>query len=271
MLRGMRILGLSLLALVLLASPIYGQGTGLSPQDVVRRDALLEPGMTALKKGDAAAALGAFQPALSAYPKDTKVLLLSGEAAMASNQNDQALLLFQRALAEHPASPLDWDARFSVLVLQARLAHWTDFDQGLAELKAAKEAKNPELDAEGFLVDLFDAGGKKVKVIYYPQLAGKFHTLYRFLLPKPAAANTPSLPPSDTQDRCANPNFQPYLDVESDDADQAFARKGQRVFSLDTYPASCSQGLIKFYQSEPKYEDVRAEVLKNLTPKPTKP
>lgn len=279
MLRPMRMAaGIAVLGMVMGAGlPAAGQGTELSPQDVVRRDALLQPGLDALKKGDSAAALTAFQPALAAFPKDGKVLQLSGEAAMETNQNDVALGLFERALAEHPKDV--WNIRFGVLRLEARLGKWEDFDKGLAELKAAKKAGDAALESPGFVVDEFEVGGQKVTAAFYPLLAGHFKTLYRFLLPVPAPVDVAASTTGGAGDRCKDPNFRPYIDVESDDVDQSFfaqahpdlAKKGERSYSLDTYPAACSQGLIKFYSDgEPKYEVVRADVTKALVGKAKK-
>ncbi len=242
------------------------QTPALSPEQVVRRDALVQPGLDDLKKGDASGALAALEPALAAFPNDAKVLMLSGEAAMESQQNQVALGLFERALAEKP--PDEWQVRFALMQLQARLAQWKEFDANLAALKAAKKAGNPQLDSPGFVVDEFEAGGQKVTVAYYPLLAGKYHTLYRFILPRPAQIDTSASMNAGGGDRCKDPNFRPYLDLESDDVDQSMhpelAKKGDRVYSLDTYPAPCSQGLIQFYMGEPKYEVLRAKVIELL-------
>jgi tetratricopeptide (TPR) repeat protein len=261
-----RFVGALLVAAAFGAGAAWGQGAPLSPEDVVRRDALVKPGLDDLKKGDPAGAFAALQPALAAFPKDEKVIMLSGIAAMNSQQNEVALELFERALAEKPAD--EWQVRFEVMMVEARLGKWKEFDANLVELKAAKKAANPQLDQPGFVVDQFEAGGQTVTVAYYPLLAGKFHTLFRFELPKPAQVDTSASMNSGGGDRCKDPDFRPYFDLESDDADQAFhpevTKKGDRVYSLDTYPAACSQGLIKFYMGEPKYEDLRADVMKVL-------
>ncbi len=255
-----------LVAAILSGVALRGQTSAMAPEDVVRRDALVKPGFDDLKKGDAAGALAALQPALAAFPNDAKVLMLSGEAAMESQQNQVALGLFERALAEKP--PDEWQVRFALMQLQARLAQWKEFDANLAALKAAKKAGNPQLDSPGFVVDEFEAGGQKVTVAYYPLLAGKYHTLYRFILPRPAQIDTSASMNAGGGDRCKDPNFRPYLDLESDDVDQSMhpelAKKGDRVYSLDTYPAPCSQGLIQFYMGEPKYEVLRAKVIELL-------
>jgi tetratricopeptide (TPR) repeat protein len=253
----------------------------LTPDQIANRDALLKPGIDALKRGDNAAAVDALQPALAAYPDDLRVLRYTASAAMGANQNEKALDLFNRALAEHPNQP--WPLRLAVLQLEARLEKWPAFDRDLAALRAAKKSgTDHQLDSSnGFIMEEFDAGGKHVQAVVFPLLAGGYHTLYRFLLPKLSVTAPPvqASTQSPRSSRCDNPDFRPYIDVESDDVDQEpfrkahpdLAAKGERSYSLDTYGAPCSQGLIKFYfDGEPAYESVRADVIKALTytPKP---
>lgn len=242
--------------------------------DAVKRDELMKPGLEQLRKGDAAAALTAFRPALEAYPNDNVVLSYSAEAAMESHQDAAALDFFNRGLLHAPQDP--WHMRVAMLLLDARLGHWPDFYRDQTKLKQAKQNGEKELaSTAGFLIDEFEVTGRGVKVVYFPMFAGQYKALYRFVLPAPQAVDVP--PPAAEDDRCTDPNFHPYIDVESDDADQTtfqvkhpdLAAKGERSYSLDFYPAACSQALIKFYSDgEPTYETVRAAVMKFLQAKP---
>ena len=268
-------------ALAFLYAPISGQVADSShptPEQVASRDALLKPGIEDMKRGDAAAAYAAFQPALAAFPDDFEVLRDTASAAAEANQSEKALELFNRALTKHPAQP--WPLRLSVLQLEAKLNRWADFDRDLTTLRAAKKSGDDhQLDSSnGFLIDEFDAGATHVQAVVFPLLAGRFHTLYRFLLPTPPQpSQDPGADASAKPDPCKNPHFRPFLDVESDDIDQVsfkkmhpdLAAKGERSYSLDTYGAPCSQGLIKFYSDgEPSYRSVRADVIKALTATP---
>ena len=242
--------------------------------DAVKRNELMKPGLEQLRKGDAAAALTAFRPALEAYPNDVLVLSYSAEAAMESHQDAAALDFFNRGLQQVPRDP--WHMRVAMLLLDARLGHWPDFYRDQTALKKAKLDGEKELaSTAGFLVDDFEVAGRAVKVAYFPTLAGEYKALYRFVLPRPPAVDVPA--PAAEGDRCKDPDFHPYIDVESDDGDQStfeikhpdLAAKGERSYSLDFYPAACSQALIKFYpDGEPSYQTVRADVLKFLEAKP---
>jgi hypothetical protein len=256
----------------------------LAPADVARRNELMKPGLALLKKGDADGAYKALWPARKAFPDDLRVARYSAEAAFFSHHDREALDLFHRALAQHPYEP--WPLRLAILQLNARLGRWDDFDQGLAELIQAKKSyTDHQLDSSsGFLIDGFEAGAGETKVqvqtIVFPLQADPYHTLFRFLLPKQSPAKT-SIQAGVNDDQgdpsCKNPDFRPYIDLESDDVDQAafkqahpeLAAQGERSYSLDTYSAPCSQGLMKFYNGgRPKYETVREDVLKALATTP---
>ena len=251
---------------------------GLSPADAARRNALLQPGLDLLKKNDFDAAYKVLWPARKDFPKDLLVLRYSAESAFYSNHNSEALDLFNRALNEHPAQP--WPLRLARLQIYGRMARWDDFNRDLTALRTAKQSgEDHQLDdSSGFLIDGFAAGPPdrqvNVQTIVFPLQSDKYHTLYRFLLPKSSPAEAPIQAGvnSDAGAQCNNPDFRPYLDLESDDTDQpANGDPGKRVYSLDTYPSACSQGLIKFYKDgEPAYQDVRTDVIKALSATPQK-
>ena len=249
----------------------------------------MKPGLALLARGDAAGAYAAMWPARRAFPKDLRVLRASAQAAFYSGRNKEALDLFDRALAAHPNQP--WPLRLAQMQVQARLGRWEEFDRELEGLKAAKRGgADPQLEgSSGFLVDGFAAGAAgaqvSVQTVVFPLQADAYHTLYRFLLPKGSPAMTTVMAGlnngaglnSDAgaadDERCKNPEFRPYIDLESDDSDQESfkashpeeAAHGGRAYSLDTYPGPCSQGLIKFYsKGEPTYEEVRGDVVKAL-------
>jgi len=248
----------------------------LSPQDSAKRNALIQPGLKYLEHGDSEAAFESFRSVLTTYPNDLSVLRFTAAAAMAAGQNEQALVLFQRALAQNPHNP--WTMRNAVIILEARLGRWADFDRDVAALRSAKRnGMDHGLDGStGFVIDEFYAGGGKVQGTIYPLQAGRYHTLYRFLLPQgwplvlPAQSSTAAAAAA----RCTGPDFQPHFDTESGDVDQAeFAKahpdkaaKGDRSYMLDAYSSPCTQGLLAFYpDGEPTYEKARADVIRALT------
>ena len=212
----------------------------------------MQKGMDELTHGDSAAAYADLRSILAKYPTDLALLRPRAAAGMASGHDADALSLFRQALAQRPSDP--WRLRLAAIVLEARLGRWNEFDRDVEALRVAKKnGMDHGLDgSSGFVIDEFNIGTGKVQGVIYPQQLSRYHTLCRFSLPQQAELNAPTpagATSSTSSARCHNPDFQPYMDVESDDVDQAAfkkanpdkAAKGERSYSLDSYPAPCSQ------------------------------
>jgi hypothetical protein len=250
----------------------------LAPLEAAKRDRLMQPGLDHLKHGENAAAYAALKTVAILYPTDIGVLRYTAAAALRSDHDAEALTLFRQALAQRPHDP--WQMRLAVILLEAKLNQWGDFDRDLAVMRVAKRnGMDHGLDGgDGFVIDEFDSGPGRVQGAIYPRQSGQFHMLYRFVLPAEAAMYAPVQAPasgsSSSGTRCVDPDFQPHMDVESDDSDQAAfskahpekAAKGERSYFLYAAYSPCSQKLLKFYpDGEPSYEVARADVLRALT------
>jgi tetratricopeptide (TPR) repeat protein len=249
----------------------------LAPLEGAKRDRLMQPGLDHLRHGENQAAYEALKTVAVLYPTDIGVLRYAAAAAMRSNHEAEALVLFRQALAQRPHDP--WQIRLAVILLEAKLNQWGDFDHDLAELRVAKRnGMDHGLDgSDGFVIDEFESGPGRVQGVIYPRQSGRFHMLYRFVLPAEAAMYAPApaqaSASSSSGSRCLDPDFQPHMDVESDESDQAsFAKahpaeaaKGGRSYFLYAAYSACSQKLVKFYpDGEPSYEAARADVLRAL-------
>jgi tetratricopeptide (TPR) repeat protein len=256
----------------------------LAPLEAAKRDRLMHPGLDHLAHGENKAAYEALKTVAVIYPTDIVVLRYTAAAAMRSDHDEEALALFEEALAQRPHDP--WPMRLAVVLLEAKLGRWDKFDRDLAELRLAKRnGMDHGLDmGDAFVIDEFESAPGRVQGVVYPKQSGQFHMLFRFLLPaqaamyapleKQASGNSSSGSSSSAAARCHNPDFVPHMDLESDDADQAAfskahpekAAKGERSYLLDVSYSPCSQELVRFYpDGEPRYETVRADVLQALT------
>lgn len=229
-----------------------------------QREAVIAPGLEAMRQKDYAAALENFRSTLLQYPNDGRVLMLAGNAAKATKNFDEAIEDYLKALHQPNSNP--WPVRFSLIAAYAAAGHWDEFDAERQKVRTAKQGGDPFLaKVQGYVIDEFDIGDQHVTAAEFPALLGRFHTRYRFFLR-----------PADQADNTAAPAWAPHIDVESDDIDQLeFAKlhpdkaaAGERSFSLDTYPAPGKQGLIKFYlDGEPTYRAVRADVISSVSQK----
>ncbi len=231
------------------------------------RENALAPAFAASRCHDHAAAYSLYLKVLDSYPKDARVLMFTAEAAVHAGKLEESIPLYQRALAQD--ANYSWSIRAGLMQVFILLNRWQDFEALRLDTRRASLAGDKSLPPEaGYPIEELHTGNESIRVIEYPSLAGLFHTRDRFLF-------------YEEKDSCTG--FIPYIDLESDDVDQdAFAKRhpdkaaaGERSFSLDTYPGPRSQGLIKFYwDGEPTYQTVRAEVLAisaARTPKPPNP
>jgi tetratricopeptide (TPR) repeat protein len=190
-------------------------------------------------------------------PPNRELLMQSAIAARGAGHAEEALALYQQAIKI--GEPSNKHEAMVVIPVYAALGRWDEFDKARLTLRAAALADPTIFSGRGYLIEEFKAGTREFRVIEYPALHGHFNTRYRFLV---ASESTP--------------DFTPYYDLESDDGDQAFfqkdhpdlAQKGERMFSLDSYPKAGSQALMGFFEGEPSYEKIRAIVSAKAESKP---
>ncbi len=202
-------------------------------------------------------ALRIYLKVLESYPNDARALNIAGMAAVRAGHIEESIPLFQRALAQAPN--YSWSVRASLMHDFIALNRWQDFEAERLDTRKASLAGDKTLPPEdGYQIDTLKTGNEFIRVIEFPALHGQHHTRDRFQL-------------YEEKDPCTG--FTPYIDLESDDVDQADfdkrhpdkATAGDRSFSLDSYPTPNSQALIKFYaDGEPAYETVRADILAAL-------
>jgi tetratricopeptide (TPR) repeat protein len=226
----------------------------MSPYAAQRENAL-GPGRAAQQNRDYEGAYKLFQQVLlQDYPNDPFVMLVTGSAANLAGHPDEAISLYQHAV--------DFNKKYSglpllrLIQLYASLNRWDDFDKARATARqGALDGTISTLHADiGYIIEDYTDGTRHIQILEFPKLFGRFHTRYRFLTMSEYNPST---------------HFTPYTDLESDDIDQVSfksqhpdkAAAGDRAFSLDSYPSPTSQALIRFFDGEPSYEEVRALVI----------
>lgn len=201
------------------------------------------------------AALAESKAILAANPNSPPANKLVGIVLLDQQKPADALPYFQRALQLDPS-----DANVHALLLQgyAESGDTKGRDEQRAILHGFHtDGKHPDFtNAHGYLVESFPVGDKTVQAIEFYEPYGSFHLYYRFNI------------------FSSDGHLERFLTLESDDADQAaFAREhpkqvaaGERRFSLDSYQESsaglATRGLIALIDGLPKYDDLRARVIK---------
>ena len=196
-----------------------------------------------------------------------------GDAELGLHEYQAAELQYRRVVA---AQPELWLAHKNLVVVEAALGRWEEFDRERALLRAARRRGAPGISArESDVIDAFDIPGKQALpgkqaalpqhwiVRAYAEPAGRSLTRYNF-------------------ERFASEGrVQEYVSLESAEAAQRALDRNDVLIGADTpVPATVEDYALNFYtgtahgtialypQGEPSYERVRADVLRWLRSAP---
>lgn len=190
------------------------------------------------------------------------------DARMGIADVDLALKRYETAETEYRQivweKPDQWLAHKNLVVIEAALGRWEEFDREREFLRGARARGAEGISArESDLIDIFDVVGKPgspaqhwiVREYYEP--AGRSLTRYNF------------------ERFSTDGRVEEYISLESEKAAQEAVAKGDVLqseeakaaeaitdFTLDWYTGA-AHGVIKSYPSgEPSYEDVRKDVMR---------
>ena len=194
-----------------------------------------------------------------AHPESVDAEMGVGDAELALHEYEAAELTYRSVVAKQPQT---WRAHKNLVIIEAQLARWEEFDRERAVLRAARERGAEGISArESDVIDSFDVPGKNgarqhwiVREYYLP--VGRSLTRYNF------------------ENFSADGRVKEYISLESAEAAKAAAVEGDvlrsdeqarqeqvKDFALDWYTGA-AHGAIKSYpEREPGYEAVRADVV----------
>lgn len=251
---------LTLLVLVFFAlAARQSPGQAKTSSYAAAREQAIAPALDALHNKHYEQALERLEAVLQTYPNDSRVLLLTGNAARGCHRYDRAVSAYQSAIAHTPGAL--WPAHFSLVVTFAAMGQWEKFDAERQVIEKSRLSGDPYLaKVSAYVIDEFDSGSYHVKTVEYLQRLGRFHTHYRFFIEHSGDNPVPG-------------QWTPHFDCESDDIDQVdFARKhpleaaaGLRSSSLDAYMSPYTHATIKLYaDGEPSYQAVRQDFINQV-------
>ncbi len=196
---------------------------------------------------------------------DAKLCL--GSAEFGLKKYDEAEKTYKEIIDKYPTA---WPALKWLSEVYSAEGKWTEFDAVRTQLHDAKEKNEAGTYSIGNdVIDLLYVGDERYIVREFYPLSGRSQMRYLFLhVDKQGKADYWITCSSIDPDQIAFAKMHPDL-----------AAQGKRSFSLDYYTAPVtqpngqrtqSQALIKFYwDGEPTYETVRADVLASLQHKST--
>lgn len=199
------------------------------------------------------------------HPKNIDAEEGIGDAELGLHEYEAAELQYRSVIATQPEF---WIAHKNLVIVEAALGRWSEFDRERALLRFARERGAPGISArESDVIDSFNIHGNHWIVREYYEPVGRSLTRYNFELFGPDG------------------RVREYISLESAEAARrALARNPDVVIGADpaTLPAikdfalnfytTKSHGTFKLYpRGEPTYEHVRADVIRWLRTHPAPP
>jgi hypothetical protein len=178
------------------------------------------------------------------------------DAELALHEYESAELGYRQVVA---AQPENWLAHKNLVIVEAALGRWEEFDRERALLRGARERGAPGISArESDVIDSFDVGAAHWIVREYYEPVGRSLTRYNFERFSPDG------------------KVREYISLESaDEAQKALTRDDVRIgeapaavtihdFALNFYTDKSHGTIARYPKGEPGYEVVRRDVMRWL-------
>ena len=208
-----------------------------------------------------------FKDYLQAHPADLQAQVGLGDAELGLQHFETAEVIYRAVVAQQPEL---WQAHKNLVIVEAALGRWEEFDRERTVLRLARERGAPGISAhESDVVDRFDVLGERWIVRAYFEPLGRSQALYNFerfsaqgraeafLSLEDAAAARAALTPQDV--RVGPAVAQPKAATA-------------RTLALNWY-THAAHGTVRLYPvgasaANPSYERVRADALRWLRSRP---
>jgi tetratricopeptide (TPR) repeat protein len=185
-----------------------------------------------------------------------------GDAELGLHKYEAAELQYRAVVA---AQPEFWIAHKNLVIVEAALGRWDEFDRERAVLRGARERGAPGISArESDVIDTFDVHGEHWIVREYYEPAGRSLTRYNFEYfgPDGRVREYVSFESAEAARSALTPRPDVLIGVDPKTVPVI------KDFALNYYTGK-SHGTIKLYpEGEPSYEHVRADLRRWLRNKP---
>jgi hypothetical protein len=246
------------LGLVLWVSSTVAQSAASVPVDASHLPPALVAAQKSLLARQFAQAKVQFSAYLVQHPGDIDAEVGVADAELAMHQYDAAELQYRQVVA---AQPERWLAHKNLVIIEAELGRWEEFDRERALLRGARERGAPGISArESDVIDAFDVrdsgADERWIVREYYEPVGRSLTRYNF------------------EQFTSDGRVREYISLESAEAAQQMVAGGQvrigddpvaapviKDFALNFYNGKAHGTIARYPNGEPSYEKVRAEVI----------
>lgn len=200
---------------------------------------------------------------LKKHPESIDAQLGAADAELGLREFEAAEWDFRHVVA---AQPQNWIAHKNLVIVEAELGRWDEFERERAVLRAAREREAPGISTrESDVIDSFEVNGHRWIVREYYEPVGRSQTRYNFerFSPEGHAEEYISLEPTAAAEAALKPG-----DVHIGAETQSLPPSSAAEFSLNWYSAKGHGTIARYPKGEPKYERVRADLLHWLRRKP---
>jgi hypothetical protein len=194
---------------------------------------------------------------LKTHPESVDAEMGVADCELALHEYETAEWDYRKVVA---AQPQLWVAHKNLVIIEAALGRWSEFERERAVLKAARERGAPGISArESDVIDAFDVNGQHWLVREYFEPVGRSEARYNFtrFSPEGRIEEYISLEPTAAAAEALKPG-----DVKIGQDGQRTVAKGE--FSLNWYTLKAHGRVARYPKGEPSYERVRADVLRWL-------
>lgn len=196
---------------------------------------------------------------LRLHPGSLDAQLGVADAELGLHEYEAAEWDYRRVVA---AQPQLWVAHKNLVIVEAELGRWQEFDRERAVLRAARARGAPGITArESDIIDSFEVNGQRWIVREYYEPVGRSQARYNFerFSPDGRVKEYISLEPTAAAEAALKPG-----DVHIGAETQAPPRRAKGEFSLNWYTATGHGTIARYPKGEPSYERVRADLLRWL-------
>jgi tetratricopeptide (TPR) repeat protein len=199
-----------------------------------------------------------FAAYLKSHPGDIDAEEGIGDARLGLHQYEAAELQYRAVVA---AQPEFWIAHKNLVIVEAALGRWDEFDRERAVLRGARQRGAPGISTrESDVIDAFDVHGEHWIIREYYEPVGRSLTRYNFEYfgPDGRVREYVSLESADAARSALTPKPDVLIGVDPRTVPVI------KDFALNFYTGK-SHGTIKLYpKGEPSYERVRADLIRWL-------
>lgn len=204
---------------------------------------------------------------LHTHPNSVDAELGVADTELALHEYESAEIDYRHIVA---AQPQLWVAHKNLVIVEAELGRWSEFDRERAVLRAARERGAAGISArESDIIDSFEVPvhGKPERWIVreYFEPVGRSQARYNFerFSPEGRAEEYVSLEPTAAAEAALKPG-DVHIGAETHTAPHAAAGE----FSLNWYSGKGHGMIAKYPRGEPTYERARADLIRWLRRKP---